>query len=47
MDYLLGADSSTQKLVVMVVAILLFVGVMALVLFVAELLSSRLRRRLL
>ena len=37
MDYLLGADSSTQKLVVMVVAILLFVGVMALVLFVAEL----------
>ena len=37
MDYLLGADSSTQKLVVMAVAILLFVGVMALVLFVAEL----------
>ncbi|MFX0537249.1 carbohydrate ABC transporter permease [Ornithinimicrobium sp. Y1847] len=37
MEYLLGADSSTQKLVVMVVAILLFVGVMALVLFVAEL----------
>lgn len=37
MDYLLGADTSTQKLVVMVVAIVLFVAVMALVLFVSEL----------
>ena len=37
MEFLLGTDTSAQKLIVMVIAILLFVAVMAVVLFVAEL----------
>lgn len=36
MDYLLGTDTNTQKFIIMAVAILLFVAVMALVLFLAE-----------